>query len=113
LIASGSGEEEIVMLKGVTKSFYPAVLNLRCEQLKTSLIGTNKIFYQCKHFFCLQEEAPQEKKSAITTAENAVKKLEVVLSTPPPKRNRPGERWIKRKDGPDKWRNKTIITIKL
>jgi len=113
LIASGTGEEETVMLKGVTRSLYPAELDIRCEQMKPGLIGTNKIVYQCKQLYSIQREPPQKKETTALPAESAVAKRDVVLNLQPLKRNRPGERWINKQECSDKWRNKMIITIKL
>lgn len=113
LLATGPEEEETVIFKGVTKSLYPAILDIRCEQMKPGLIGTNKIFYQCKHLYCLQGEPPQSKILAVAAAESDVVKREVTLGPALLKRNKPGERWMKKKECSDKWRNRTIITIKL
>jgi len=115
-IASGTGEEEAIMIKGVTKPIYPVGLEIRCEQMQQGLVGTNKIVYQGKYLYCLQKEPQQKKEKAIVTpvtTESEVAEAQAVLSPEPLKRNRPGERWMKKKECSDKWGNRTIITIKL
>lgn len=108
LIASNVGEESI-RIKNYADSLYPVGFEIRTEEVKLGLVDKEKIYYQGKNFYSVQKEWA-EKRDDVSSEKSPPTMKEVAR---PIKRNKPGEKWLKKKDGLSKCNLKTVITIKI
>ncbi|MDD2212433.1 MAG: hypothetical protein PHS83_05735 [Clostridia bacterium] len=107
-LASSVGEESIRM-KNCAESLYPVGVTSGSEQVKWGLIGENKIFSQSKSFCKIQRELEEEKGEVIPESSKPV----IKEALPFIKRNKPGEKWLKKRDNLPNCTFKTVMTIKI
>lgn len=112
-VATHTGEEKIVLANDA-KPLYPVEFTIkRAEQPELALVGEKQIVYHERDCYCLQMELQKkllkEKAEMVNEVIKPISK-EIFVS---PKRNKPGERWLKKGEVRISSNFKKVLTIKI
>lgn len=108
-VAAYTGEEKIV-LENDAQPLCPVEFTIkRAEQPELALVGENQLVYREKECYCLQKELSGKKERPVNEGVKPINKEKLV----PPKRNKPGDKWLKKGEVRTSSNFKKVLTIKI